>query len=113
MERVIIIRAKSTCKLKKLRCMNTLTVVGMKDNGRATNDMVRVTSYGLQEALTTASLKMTVEMAKEKCSTLMEPSTMVPGGTTPVTGKEFLNGPRALDGLKEISETIRCMETVL
>ncbi len=45
---------------------------------------------------------MTVEMAKEKCSTLMEPSTMVPGGTTPVTEKEFLNGPRALDGLKEI-----------
>ena len=44
--------------------MNTLTVVGMKDNGRATNDMVRVTSYGLQEALTTASLKMTVEMVK-------------------------------------------------
>jgi hypothetical protein len=93
--------------------MSTLTDAGTKDNGKATKDTVRGILSGLQEVLTMASLRTTVEMVKAKCSMLMELNTTAPGETTPVTAKEYLNGLKALDDSRETSETTRCMETVL
>lgn len=85
----------------------------MKDSGRAINVTVKVPSSGLAEALTTVSLRMTAEMVKARCFTQTALSMMERGETTPVTAKEYLNGLKALDDSREISETTRCMETAL